>query len=215
MKSCFACVGASVALIASSAWAGPPASHTEGPDAGQTIATAQSTSGMGLLNLIRGSLSTGFDVDMFCINIANPMGFTATSADLGFDTQLWLFRPDGTGVTADDDSGGGFFNSFIDGQLVTSSGLYYLAITKFDQDALDINGDLIWAAGNDPSAVPISNLPLGSWNGNTTGAGFDYEIRLTGVDFSNCSVVIPLPTGGLLGLAGLGAMASIRRRRMG
>lgn len=214
MKTCFLTACAAAACFAATASAGGVAVHTESPDAGETIATAQRTSGMGLLNLIRGSLSTGVDVDMFCINISNPMGFTATTADLGFDTQLWLFRPDGTGVAADDDSGGGLFNSFLDGSFVTSPGLYYLAITKFNNDALDTNGNLIWSTPNQFSNMPISNLPLGSWNGTTSGGGFAYEIRFTGAEYSNCGVVIPLPTGGLMGLAGLGAMASIRRRRM-
>jgi hypothetical protein len=47
------------------------------------------------------------DVDMYVICITDPANFVASTVDTtSWDTQLWLFRCDGTGVVHNDDAVG-------------------------------------------------------------------------------------------------------------
>ena len=128
------------------------------------------------------------DADMYVICITDPANFSASTVGLaGFDTQLWLFRCDGTGVVHNDDSGG--LQSRIDNSTGCLSGLqagtYLLAITGYNQDPVDANGSLLW--NNSPfSAVrcpdgPGASNPMVGWTGS--GGSGNYGIALTGAYF--------------------------------
>ncbi|MBX3378414.1 MAG: DVUA0089 family protein, partial [Phycisphaeraceae bacterium] len=160
-------------------------------DAGELPASAQVTSGSGAMNAIRGTLGTG-DADMFQINICNAANFSATTNNgATFDTQLFLFKTNGTGVAFNDDlPAGGSTLSALSSQFVAplGNGLYYLAVSQYDKDPLGVttSGE-IWL--DTPFNVerapdgPAAAEAVGSWNA-TTGAGGQYTIALTGSCFA-------------------------------
>lgn len=203
------------------AWCTSPAGaspiHTETGDAGQTIGTAQLADGGGTpgpITSIVGSLGNGNDVDIYKIYIANPASFSAfvqATADLP-DPQLFLFRPDGTGVYANDDTSD--LSALLpagDPNSPTTAGYYYLAITSYDNDPQDSIPTLIF------NSVPFTGV-FGPTNpaavlAGFSGGGYDdggaYTIVLTGVTH------LPEPLSVfVLGIAGLaGAGYAWRKRR--
>lgn len=183
----------------------------ESGDAGQDgIGAAQATVGAGALSAIVGSIDT--DVDLYQIRITDIAGFTAsTIGGASFDTQLFLFAADGTGITENDDSGGlqSLINS--DGLIGSGStpGIYYLAVSRFNNDprgtdTLAMFGFTTWPGSGD-QRMPSSTAALASWSGTSSTAG-DYRIELTGAEYS-----VPAPAS--LALLGLGGLAAARRRR--
>lgn len=180
-------------------------------DAGDLIATAQHTQGVGSLDNIRGFNDTD-DVDLYCIQILDVRSFVATAVGgTSWDTQMWLFDANGMGVSFDDDDpNGGGLQSTITGAFVTAPGIYYLGISKYNRDAVDAGGALIW--NSSPFNVerapdgPGAGNPLFGWSGSTTSGG-DYSIALTGAGF--CEV----PAPGAFALLGLGGIAAAGRRR--
>jgi len=165
--------------------------YQEQGDAGDLPETAQATGTdtSTALSAIRGTLEAN-GVDMYVIYIANPANFSATTVnnETTFDTQLWLFDAEGKGVVFNDDAVGTNLNrSTINnstGCLTDrAAGIYYIAITRYNRDAIGCEDKLIWA--NDPfRAVRCPDGPergsrVASWIGTTTTAG-NYEITLTG-----------------------------------
>ncbi len=121
------------------------------------------------------------DVDMFVICITDPAAFVAsTIGGAGWDTQLWLFRCDGTGVVANDDTGG--LQSRIDNSVncITEPGTYILAISRFNRDAVDADGNLLWSSG--ALSCATNTNPIAGWTGSTA-AGGAYTINLRGAYF--------------------------------
>lgn len=177
-----------------------------GGDAGELPATAQVVTGTGPLTAILGSWLIN-DTDMYQILICDEANFSATTVGgTTADTQLWLFDANGAGVAFNDDSGG--LQSTITSLFVNSNGLYYLAITKYNRDAVNAANQLIWnnspfGTERAPDGPGAGNPVVANWTG-TTSAGGDYRITLTGACF------VPEPTSALL--LGLGALALIRRR---
>jgi hypothetical protein len=207
--------------ISPSAWAGPD--WEEICDAGSSVGFAQPVSGGGSsVRSIRGRLgacpvagSEGPDLeDVFLIFIDDPSQFCAKTVPKGesalccsvcppdcdsaiqgsnFNTQLWLFKADGTGLLGNDDELGGppglsrMGNAATDasGAAVTTPGLYYLAISGGRQrDPISIGGPIF----NQASPFEVSGpdgpggaQPLNAWNG--PGVQGDYEIFLCGVRF--------------------------------
>lgn len=174
----------------------PPApwdeSYHGGGDAGDLPGTAQivtlpdQTPCQSPVNRIRGDLEAD-GVDMYVICITDPASFVAsTVGSAGFDTQLWLFNCDGTGVAFNDDSTG--TQSTLDNSsgCITQSGTYLLAISRYNRDAVDANGSLIW--NNSPFTGvrcpdgPGATNPIAGWTG-TTSAGGTYQIQLQGAYF--------------------------------
>ena len=181
-------------------------------DAGQDgVGAAQVTDGSGPLTTINGVLGT--DVDLYAIRIDDVATFEASViGGATFDTQMFLFAADGTGITENEDADGelqALVNS--DGILGVGGGpgLYYLAISEFNQDPLDSDGiDMFgfttWPGRGD-QRQPTSTLSLVNWDDNG-GDGGDYSIRLTGASYA-----VPAPAS--LALLGLGGLAAARRRR--
>ena len=154
-----------------------------GGDAGDLPATAQlvnradSNPCTDPVTRIRGDMEVD-GVDMYVICITDPSSFVATTVGgTSWDTQLWLFRCDGTGVVANDDSSGR--QSRLDNTpgCITEAGTYLLAITRFNRDAVDANGDLLWSSGS-LSCADNTN-PIAGWTNSTVAAG-SYSILLTG-----------------------------------
>jgi len=122
--------------------AGP--TFEEIPDAGSSPSSAQPASGTGPLGRIKGDLTGTADAidfeDMYLICITDPVGFSATVDATGtnFDTQLWLFHLDGTGLLSNDNDEPSFPTVFSkitplstdgSGAALTTPGLYFLAIS--------------------------------------------------------------------------------------
>ncbi|MCE7974725.1 MAG: PEP-CTERM sorting domain-containing protein [Leptolyngbya sp. PLA1] len=180
------------------------------PDAPAALPfTAQMTVGVGpLLTISGGPDFPGDTVDAYCIHIYDVGAFSAsTVGGTGMDSQLWLFRPDGTGVTFNDDAGP--LQSTITGAFVPGPGLYILAVSAYDTDPVNAAGAALWL--DTPFAVerapdgPGAATPVAGWT-----AGPDlapYRISLTGATY--CEV----PAPGALALLGLGGLVAARRRR--
>jgi hypothetical protein len=157
-----------------------------GGDAGDLLATAQVCDGSGTLSAIAGSNGAN-DVDMYQIQITDEANFSAsTVGNVTWDTQLFLFDSTGRGVTFDDDDpAGSGLQSVLSSAFVNANGLYYLAISRYNRDAV-ATGGLIWIntpwdAERAPDGPGAAN-PVTSWTG-TIAAGGAYTIALTGVSF--------------------------------
>ncbi len=192
---------------------------TEVGDAGDLPGTAQITVGSGSLDFISGFIGNnpaadGNDKDMYCIYIADPSLFSATTVGgSSLDTQLFLFNTGGFGVTFNDDHpGGSVLQSTITGTFLPGPGHYYLAISRYDRDPVDATGAELWL--DTPYDVerapdgPGAGSPIFDWNGTAastlTGA---YRISLTGASY--CAV----PEPATLAALGLGLAAVVRRRK--
>jgi hypothetical protein len=158
-------------------------------DAGDLPETSQSTPS-GALPVIDGVMGDN-DVDMYAIYLPNPAAFTATTVGgASFDTQLWLFDSAGKGVAFNDDSSGTL--STIDNSSGCLSGrpagVYYLAISSYNRDALGCSGRFIW--NNSPFITvrcpdgPERTSRVNSWMGSTTAGGI-YTITLTNAQGAN------------------------------
>jgi hypothetical protein len=163
-----------------------------GGDAGDLPGTAQivsrpdATPCQTAVTRITGNRANTTDPDMYVICITDPANFSATTVGgAGFDTQLFLFRCDGTGVVHNDDCGS--LQSCIDNSTgcIPEAGVYLLAITGYNQDPVDSNGNLIW--NNSPFGEircpdgPGAANPIAGWTGSG-GAG-TYVIQLQGAYF--------------------------------
>ena len=185
---------------------------TEVGDAGNLVSTGQVTDGSGALTLINGSIALNNDADLYQINILDHASFSASTVGLTTaDTRLYLFDPNGMGVTFDDDAPGGSAQSTITSQFVTANGLYWLAISKYPLFANSwTNGAWAFIWNANPYNVerqpdgPGKLNPLGNWTGALPGGTpVSYGISLTGSGFA-----VPEPTALMLL-----AMAGLARRR--
>jgi hypothetical protein len=190
---------------------------TESGDAGQTLSTYQKVVGTGSLTAITGSISGANDVDIFSIYIADPSTFsatTATNAGSLNDTQLFLFKLDGTGILANDDSGGTLKSTLPAGDSRLTgliAGTYLIGISAFDLDAYDSANQIIFQSspytdvfGPNPGVGPLDH-----WSSSeSTGS---YTITLTGANFVS-AVPEPVTTTLMLG-SGCAVVALLFRRR--
>lgn len=172
--------------------------------------TAQETSGSGPLLQIIGGPGSGVvsdSVDAYCIYISDPAHFSATTVGgTGMDSQLWLFREDGTGIAFNDDSVG--FQSTLTNAFVTAPGEYIIAVSPYDVDALDAAGGELWS----DTPFGVERAPDGPGAGNavfgwSSGPELsNYTIFLTGATYC-------VPAPGAAALLGLGGLMAGRRRR--
>ncbi|MCC6950853.1 MAG: DVUA0089 family protein [Phycisphaerales bacterium] len=163
-------------------------------DAGQELNSAQVPTGSGPFTSISGGFDWIGDCDIYQINVCDVANFSATTAlntDPFFDTRLFLFDSTGAGVTYNDDvpagtPGDDTLLSHITGAFVPATGNYYLAVTQFDDMALDGMGSAMWAETpfNTERAPdgPGSAGPLASWRGGGEDLG-TYRIDMTGACF--------------------------------
>ncbi len=168
-----------------------------GGDAGDLPATAQlitspdATHCQTPVTRVRGDLGAS-DADMYVICITDPDDFVAsTVGGAGFDTQLWLFRCDGTGVVHNDDSSSTLQSTINNStSCIDAAGIYLLAISRYNLDPVDASGQLIW--NNSPFSTircpdgPGAANAIAGWAGSTTAAG-RYIITLQGAYFVRAS----------------------------
>ncbi len=158
-----------------------------GADAGDLPATAQRIEGSGPLEVISGSLANSSDVDLYVIEISDPAAFSASTVNGAiWDTQLWLFRCDGTGVSFNDDVNTvSVRQSALSSQFITEPGVYLLAISGYNRNALNEEGHLIWEdtpfeEEREPDGPGASGV-LSGWVGAAQFQNWGaYEVFLTG-----------------------------------
>ncbi len=156
-----------------------------GGDAGDLPELAQAVNGPGRTE-IRGSLETPDDVDMYSISICDPAQFFASTEHVTpYDTQLFLFFPDGHGVVMNDDAFASY-QSRITSTFVLQPGAYMLAIARYDRDPVDAGFSEIWDDVNyifeqQPDGPGAPN-PVAGWNGLTFNPVGPYTITIQGVD---------------------------------
>lgn len=144
------------------------------------------TNGAGTLNTIIGSFPDSLDVDVYCIEVTNPAVFSATTAGVTFDTQIFLYDAAGRGIVHNDDSPVfGTRLSRVTGTFVQAAH-YYLAVSSYNRDPVAA-GLMIW---NDDT-VPVERAPDGpgastpfdGWVGDGEAASGYYAIALTGANY--------------------------------
>lgn len=158
--------------------------------------SAQVTRGESL-DSISGSTSTGDPRDAYCLRISEPSGFLATTdprtaptADADFDTRLFLFRPDGAPLLANDDSPSGLSEqSTLTGSTTGGSGFslaqpgeYVLVIGGSPDSPQDPVDGALFDIATDLAAVHPANPTSGRfdhWQGEAPDIG-SYEIVLVG-----------------------------------
>jgi hypothetical protein len=153
----------------------------------ETIAGATIPLGTGALTSIA-DIFVANSIEMFRINICDPATFSATTVGgTTNDTQLFLFRADGTGVVFNDDTANS--QSAIGGPLTAALavGDYYLAVGVYNRDPIANEcGELLWNnspfTGQRAPDGPAASGTLFGWTNtvSTTGA---YTIALTGACF--------------------------------
>ena len=163
---------------------------TESLDAGDQIATAQVTMGVGPLTHIQGTLPVGTDVDLFCVQILDPIAFSASLPCANAQANdLWLFDPTGFGVVHDD----GCTESFVrlTGNFVPAAGTYYLAISGNNSEARSGVYPIWEPASSNGARAPDgigSFAALSHWAGENRTSVSPYEIQLSGCTFCEESV---------------------------
>jgi len=200
---------------------------TESGDAGQTLATAQTTTGAaGALINIFGSLSATDDADLFLINITNPGSFSAMTVSLGgddLDTQLFLFTLSGAPVFANDDAASGttLLSALPAGNAFgpVAAGLYYIGVSLSGYDPVNLANQLLFATGlTTDTRGPASGLQpatLDGFSGDGFGPSGAYHIRFTGAAVGSVTTLpaVPEPSSVLMLLAGGALVAAQWARR--
>jgi hypothetical protein len=170
-----------LALTALTATALAQVDWTEQGDAGDLPETAQATGTdtSTPLSTISGALDAN-DVDMFAIYIADPSAFRAetNTTTTDFDSQLWLFDVNGNGIVHDDDSAGSLRSRITNANnCIPGPGIYYIAISRWNRDPIDCDGNAIWTSASNACAAS-GRSRVASWTGSTS-AG-TYQIVLQG-----------------------------------
>jgi len=200
--------------------------------AGALPGTAEDLTGISSLSEITGSIPDTTDpllgVNMFAIDIGNFAAFSAITVGSPFgitDTELFLFDSTGRGVYANDDIDGGNTLSCLPSQVdnpcssplpsgvgPTSSGIYYLAITRSSNMPLSASGEIFTILDSTdvvgPDTTMGGNDPITGWDGGAFTSPdtdlVDYDIVLTGT--------VPEPaTWPVIGVAGV-LLALVRRK---
>jgi PEP-CTERM motif len=215
-----------VAVCALAAAPAHAVDFTESGDAGQTVATGQTTTGAaGALVNIFGSLSATNDADLFLINITNPGSFSAMTVSLGgddLDTQLFLFTLSGAPVFANDDAASGttLLSALPAGHVFgpVAAGLYYIGVSLSGYDPVNLANQLLFATGlPTDTRGPASGLQpatLDGFSGDGFGTTGGYNIRFTGAAVGSVTTIpaVPEPSNVLMLLAGGALVAQWARR---
>ncbi|HYD00664.1 MAG TPA: MYXO-CTERM sorting domain-containing protein [Phycisphaerales bacterium] len=203
---------AAVLVLAAAGSAANAQVWAEIPDAGDLVATSQSTVGVGGLNGITGLFGSGTDVDMFCIHVDDWATFSARVTSLGgggaLDTQVYLFDAAGNGIAFNDDApfpvsilpaGHALYSGRTNGEMV------YIAVSQYNVDPQNGAGAFMFPNTFTGVFGPTNPGPVASWAG-TGGTAGTYTIELTGSSYC-------VPTPGAAAMLGLGGLAAFRRRR--
>jgi len=196
-------------------------------DAGDTLKTAQLPIGDGAHTSITGNLRDAAgvgdvnDADLYQVCLTGDGTFSATTnpttagASADFDSQLFLFNSNGLGVYGNDDSKGGAGPSLLPaGHALTPSapGVYYLAISSFNNDPQSTGGDIFPGDSNavEGPTGPGGGSPLSGWSGDGGSSG-RYVIVLTGAIFCRPPTIEKDPDLHNLWLCNTGASTCVNK----
>lgn len=192
-------VAAVTALLTLTALAATPTlsqTWSETGDAGDAIATAQSTAGAGALTQITGSLQTDSDVDLFCVDVPDPHTFSASlQCVMAADPSIWVFAPSGLGLAHNDVC---MFSGKTIPPGFVGSGTCYIAVTQAGRQAYSAGGAMwqsfLFTGARAPDGPGAGGLLL-SWSGGGPLPGVTpYTINLTGAGF--CESAVPVQASG-------------------
>ena len=186
-------LAASLALALVIAAAMPALAQTwaETGDAGDVVATAQSTAGAGALTQITGALQFDSDVDLFCVDVTDPHAFSASLQCLmAADPSIWVFAPSGLGLAHNDVC---MFSGKTIPPGFVGSGTCYIAVTQAGRQAYSAGGAMwqsfLFTGARAPDG-PGAGGTLLSWSGGGPLPGVTpYTINLTGAGF--CEAAVP------------------------
>lgn len=185
------------------------AAYIEVGDSGELTSDAQS---VGDVTSISGNLNAAGDVDLYSFLWEGGVLTIDTFTGFGdFDTQLHLFDDSGFGIGENDDALNAGLMSEI--SLNLFAGSYFIAISDFNQDALDADGLSIFGFSN--TFDDLNGNLIQGLEGNGALAGWDAPASGTGaytITFSSAlSAQIPEPS--VLGLFALGLLVLVRAKR--
>jgi hypothetical protein len=178
---CVACLGVIAPAATAQSW-------TENTDAGELPATAQAPSGVGVLTTITGTIPATKDNDADMYRICIPHSLDALAHNV-VDPQQFLFNSAGRGLVANDDILAGADRRSHLLASVTTPGVHYLAISRWDREPAssggaifpDVDQGLLGPTG------PGGALPVSSWINAGDGANENgsetYTIDLTGARY--------------------------------
>lgn len=155
--------------------------------AGQTWSTSETPLGSGPLTRIQGTIAAGRAADIYLLRVDDLATFQVTSVGgASFDTQLWMFGTDGTGFAHRDDDVGST-QSTLTGFGAYGPGTVLIAISEYDNDPLDQNGNQLWAdtpfdTERWPDGPGAANS-FTQWSGTSTVAR-PYTLTLRGASFA-------------------------------
>lgn len=215
-------------------------------DAGPLPGSAQVVAGSGPLKGIQGQLTgsplagPGDFQDMYLIQIVDPHNFCAKTViqpvdccgkpfpinqQTTFNTQLWIFKADGTGILGNDDDPADPPRSRVgsaaddgSGAAITTPGLYYIAISGGpNDDPQSANGAIfnqtLVTEVSGPDGPGGAN-PVLAWAGG--GPVGQYTILLCGAEFVDQTAIPTVSQWGQVALLALmvAIAAYLLRRRM-
>ena len=161
------------------------------------------TRGSGELTTIEGFVAPEFTDtrDAYCIRITDPAGFLATTdsaidgrAGTSFDSSLFLFRPDGAPILANEDtegtSGPGstltpVATDSFPGFVLSQPGEYILVVAHAPLIPKDAEQHSLFYSGPPDLVRSASSLAgvFDAWNGLAPGTGVFYTVVLRGVAY--------------------------------
>jgi hypothetical protein len=127
-------------------------------DAGDLVATAQSTVGSGSLTAINGNLGSPTDVDLYCIKMLSvpPAGLPLIQLQCVVNNgpNVWLFDAAGNGVFTNATCSSGN-KTIVAPNVSLATGTYYVAVSYTGVDPQSAGG-AIWLSG-----LPAQRAPDG------------------------------------------------------
>lgn len=164
-------------------------------DAGNLVATAQTTVGPGAITKITGSLPLSDDVDLYCVKLTSVPPAGTPLVQLGCLSQqspnVWLFDAAGNGVFTNETCAFGS-KTLLAPSVSMAPGTYYVGVSYYNRNAISAGGK-IWipgVAGQRTPDGPGAPLPLSGWAGIVImNPPNPYTINLSG--FAACDAATP------------------------
>ena len=195
MTARYALAALVVLCLASTAPTAGAQTWSETGDAGNLIATAQTTLGAGAITQITGSLPLSDDVDLYCIQLTSVPPAGTPLVQLACAAQqspnVWLFDAAGNGVFTNETCAFGS-KTLLAPSVSMSPGTYYVGVSYYNRNAISGGGN-IWIPGVPGQRTPDgpgAALPLLGWAGIVImNPPNPYTINLIG--FDACSAATP------------------------
>lgn len=185
-----------VVLVIASAPGAAAQVWNEVGDAGDLIATAQTTLGSGPLTTILGTLGSAGDVDVYCVQVGSTprvpgLPVVRLQCVVVAGPQLYVFDATGAGIATNSICQFGFKTVTTD--YLSGPGTYYVAVA-YDGVRPHSTGGAMWATGVLPERAPDgpgAASPLATWTGTGVVAPLNpYQLTL---DYSGfCAAATPV-----------------------